>query len=133
MIATDPQAAVSHESFYTGWDDENGVTELPVRSRERPGGGTATSLAHFADQAGVLRSGDLLNASIQGFVFTEADLLQFHEPTDDLRRESAKAETIIQLLQNWLADDSEYDERVWPELKEGIEMNRLSSRSRFGA
>jgi Fic family protein len=35
------------------------------------------------------------------------------------------------LLDTWLADESGYDERVWPQLKKAIEENRLSSWKRF--
>jgi hypothetical protein len=35
------------------------------------------------------------------------------------------------LLQQWMEDDSGYDEKVWPLVKEMIEENRLSERKRF--
>ena len=35
------------------------------------------------------------------------------------------------LLREWLADESGYDEAVWPRVKQAIETNRLSSRPRF--
>ncbi len=37
----------------------------------------------------------------------------------------------IRLLREWMGDDSGYDEKVWPSLKEGIERNRLAYRKRF--
>jgi hypothetical protein len=37
----------------------------------------------------------------------------------------------IRLLHQWLEDESGYDERVWPRLKEAIEKDRLSERKRF--
>ncbi|MGD0009110.1 MAG: hypothetical protein ABSE93_11280 [Terriglobia bacterium] len=42
-----------------------------------------------------------------------------------------KAQKLKKLLDTWLADESGYDERVWPRLKKAIEENRLSSRKRF--
>jgi len=42
-----------------------------------------------------------------------------------------KNQKIIELLDEWLADESDYDERVWPTVKNEIEENRLSSRKRF--
>ena len=42
-----------------------------------------------------------------------------------------KNEAARRLLQEWLADDSGYDEDVWPEVKQLIEENRLSPRKRF--
>lgn len=38
--------------------------------------------------------------------------------------------TVI-LLREWLADESGYDERVWPTVKLAVEENRLSDRPRF--
>jgi hypothetical protein len=43
-----------------------------------------------------------------------------------------KNESVIELLDEWLADESGYDERVWPTVKKLIEENRLSDGSRFG-
>ena len=35
------------------------------------------------------------------------------------------------LLKQWMDDESGYDEKVWPLVKELIEENRLSERKRF--
>jgi len=40
-------------------------------------------------------------------------------------------EGAIRLLNEWMADESGYDEKVWPVLKQDIEENRLSRRKRF--
>ena len=40
-------------------------------------------------------------------------------------------EGAIRLLNEWMADESGYDEKVWPVLKQAIEKNRLSRRKRF--
>ena len=37
----------------------------------------------------------------------------------------------IALLDTWLSDDSGYDEETWPELKAGLERDRLSARKLF--
>ncbi len=37
----------------------------------------------------------------------------------------------IALLDEWLADDSGYDERIWPAVRSGIERARTSTRRRF--
>jgi hypothetical protein len=42
-----------------------------------------------------------------------------------------KNQAALRLLRKWMADESGYDERVWPRLKEAIEENRLSARRRF--
>ncbi len=36
-----------------------------------------------------------------------------------------KNEAAIRLLEQWMADESRYDERVWPIVKKAIEENRL--------
>ena len=46
-------------------------------------------------------------------------------------RHSAKTRKLNKLLDAWLADESGYDERVWPIIKKAIEENRMSNRSRF--
>jgi len=38
----------------------------------------------------------------------------------------------IALLDAWLADESGYDERVWPQVRDQIEEGRTSERARFG-
>lgn len=40
-------------------------------------------------------------------------------------------EGALRLLDEWMADESGYDEKVWPTLKQAIEENRLSRRKRF--
>ena len=45
-----------------------------------------------------------------------------------IKRRNAAA---IALIESWLADESGYDEEVWPRIKASIEENRLSRRHRF--
>lgn len=45
--------------------------------------------------------------------------------------ESVDNSAVIRLMDEWAADKSGYDERVWPIVKELIEDNRLSDRKRF--
>jgi len=42
-----------------------------------------------------------------------------------------RARKLMKLLDSWMADESGYDERVWPRLKKAIEENRTSYRKRF--
>jgi hypothetical protein len=53
--------------------------------------------------------------------------------SDDLATHSqaAKNQAAIDILNEWLCDESGYDEQVWPILQEAIETNRSSSRKRF--
>jgi hypothetical protein len=48
-----------------------------------------------------------------------------------LARQHAKNQAVIHLLREWLADESGYDEETWPLVKQAIEVNRPSDRSRF--
>lgn len=38
---------------------------------------------------------------------------------------------VIDLMQQWLDDKSDYDAKVWPELKMGLERDRRSARQLF--
>jgi hypothetical protein len=49
------------------------------------------------------------------------------EQTERIQRNLAA----IKLLEEWLADESGYDEKVWPVVRKAIEENRASYRSRF--
>ena len=49
---------------------------------------------------------------------------------DDLSNNAIRA---ISLLDEWLNDDSGYDEKTWPELKDSLDRDRLSSRRLFSA
>ena len=41
------------------------------------------------------------------------------------------AEAVLKLVEQWLAEDDGYDQEVWPIIRQDIEDNRLSDRSRF--
>ena len=47
---------------------------------------------------------------------------------DELRARNARA---LELVREWLADESGYDEKVFPVLKAELEADRLSYRRRF--
>jgi len=50
---------------------------------------------------------------------------------DALTTQRAKNEAAIRLLEEWMADESGYDEETWPKVKKAVEENRLSYRKRF--
>jgi len=45
--------------------------------------------------------------------------------------QKTKREACIALLNQWLTDDSGYDEENWPKIKKAIAENRTSNRSPF--
>ena len=49
---------------------------------------------------------------------------------EDQETENRNRET-IRVIQEWMKDDSGYDEKVWPTVKKNIDENRLSVRHRF--
>jgi hypothetical protein len=63
------------------------------------------------------------------------------EPTTEEHRESpefpgatlqrVRNQSAINLLNEWLADESGYDEQVWPAARKAIAENALSPRKRF--
>lgn len=57
--------------------------------------------------------------------------LRRREEVSPLAQQTAKNQAAIQLIDQWLADESGYDEKAWPILKQTIEENRLSTRKRF--
>ena len=63
-----------------------------------------------------------------------SDTREFYpaEIADDiLTIQNIKNEMAIRLLKTWLADDSGYDEKNWQSIKQAIEQNKLSFRSKF--
>lgn len=52
-------------------------------------------------------------------------------PRRSKRAQKARTQKLFKLLNKWLADESGYDERVWPILKKAIEENRAPTRRRF--
>jgi hypothetical protein len=46
-------------------------------------------------------------------------------------RHHTTPEEVITLLDEWLQDESGYDEETWPELKEALDRDRLSERKLF--
>ncbi|MEW6364984.1 MAG: hypothetical protein AB1714_10130 [Acidobacteriota bacterium] len=49
----------------------------------------------------------------------------------DIEAGHADNEGALDLLREWLADESGYDESVWTRLHDAIEAHRLSARRRF--
>jgi hypothetical protein len=49
----------------------------------------------------------------------------------DLTHQPSREERAIGLLEEWLADESGYDERIWPELSRLLDDDRLSDREFF--
>lgn len=58
-----------------------------------------------------------VRANKKGIADTVAILDSLHPPT-------AKGEAVIELLKEWLQDESGYDEEAWPELKKALDAER---------
>ncbi len=52
---------------------------------------------------------------------------------DQEKREARRRryDALLAMMREWAADESGYEERVWPEFKRQIEANRMSNRRRF--
>ena len=48
-----------------------------------------------------------------------------------LPRNQGTPEAVLKLLDEWLQDESGYDEETWPELKKALDRDRLSDRKLF--
>jgi hypothetical protein len=77
-------------------------------------------IADLVAQAGSTVTASISPLDIQPTSLPSADAAQV-----------AKNQKASQLILEWLAEDSGYDEEVWPILQKSIEENRLSYRSRF--
>jgi hypothetical protein len=53
------------------------------------------------------------------------------EPDEHTESPEARRRQAVAVLTEWLEDDSGYDEQVWARVRQGLEENRLSKRSRF--
>jgi hypothetical protein len=51
-----------------------------------------------------------------------------HDESDNRRRRNA---AVVHLLEEWLADESGYDEETWDDLKAALKENRRTSRDLF--
>lgn len=58
-------------------------------------------------------------------------LTEQERESPEFRGQRARNQSAINLLNEWLADESGYDEQVWPAAKRAIAENALSSRKRF--
>lgn len=59
------------------------------------------------------------------------DIQKIEKQSDFLTSQQAKNMAVIKLLEEWMADESGYDEEVWPIVKRSLEDDRLSHRRRF--
>ncbi len=79
--------------------------------------------------AGYLRASGPVGTSVREWAKPVQEAITFLQQPQPLV--PARNRAALELLQQWLADDSGYDERVWPALKDAIEEHRLSDRRPF--
>jgi hypothetical protein len=70
---------------------------------------------------------------MQNKVFSSSNTIDKSTGTVEISNEilQIKNEVAIRLFQDWLADETGYDEESWEKVKRAIENNRLSDRRRF--
>jgi hypothetical protein len=61
----------------------------------------------------------------------DADVEKEFKPEDTKINRQIDSATLIQMLNQWLADESGYDEENWPKVEKLLEENRTSDRSVF--
>ncbi len=111
-----------------------------VEASTAPGSRIKTTIAYHAEKAGlkyalhkvVKKITDKQNYAEQLQSFSESD--KFLNPgtieiSDEILR--IKNEVAIRLFQDWIVDETGYDEKTWENVKQAIENNRLSDRKRF--
>ncbi len=59
---------------------------------------------------------------------TPGPIPETHAAGDDRRRRNA---AVVHLIEEWLADESGYDEETWDDLKAAMKENRRTSRDLF--
>ncbi len=70
---------------------------------------------------------------MQNNVLTESDTVEKSSGTVEMEGgvRGVKNEDAARLLQDWMADETGYDEQTWDRVKKCIEDNSLSGRRRF--
>jgi len=62
---------------------------------------------------------------------TDVELVARPVPGSTEAESRRRSDLAIRLLDEWMADESGYDEETWPELKVALDRDRLSSRRFF--
>jgi excisionase family DNA binding protein len=106
-------------------------SDLDAFLRQRRGGSSASDGKSEGDAAPPIRSahtagGNPRTPTSPGESRASSGILQV-----DPEEQARKNEALLKLLNEWMADDSGYDEQVWPLVQASIEENRLSDRRRF--
>jgi excisionase family DNA binding protein len=106
-------------------------SDLDAFLRQRRGGSPAVDEKPVGDALPSIGSaqsggGNPLTPTSAGESRASSSILQV-----DPEEQARKNEALLKLLNEWMADDSGYDEQVWPIVKASIEENRLSDRKRF--
>lgn len=124
-------------------DDEHvgshALSESPMNEADLPGNGTGEE---YFQSSPVSASGLAWTLAILGAMAGTSDsVTPLHVLgtgarqyiSSEVSSQRQRARRAIALLDQWLSDDSGYDEETWPDLKEALEENRLSSRRLFDA
>lgn len=118
-----------YASFYGGVQDF-GLSE--TRWRENIAQSVAVSPSGTAWGNTIIRALSSESGCITPFKLLGIGTAQFVFPFDYAER-SERAKKAIALLDQWMNDDSGYDEETWPELKKSLDRERLSHRRLFDA
>ena len=122
-------ATVQQQYFDAPEDSSEDSPRATVRQEERivaPGKTRPRFVYPWPRQEGATSLGWFIYA--EEYADSGSCVLRISE-FDEMQRR--KNEAVIRLLDEWLADESGYDEETWPELKKGIETARPSYRRRF--
>lgn len=118
-----------HTSFH-GRADESVFSEK--RWRENIPQSLAVSSSGTAWGNSIIRALSSESGCITPFRLFGTGTAQFIFPFDSMER-SESAKKAMALLDQWMNDDSGYDEETWPQLKKSLDRERLSHRRFFDA
>lgn len=105
------------------------VETISAADRFRDSSNQSSGVSHTAYSLAVLAAFAIGSATTppvsSGYVTSSAIVASGPLPR------SSKAERAVALLREWLADESGYDEAIWPEVRRMIDEDRLSDRELF--
>jgi len=116
---------LSHE-FHFETEPVEAIHQPMLPVQDRP----ASSLCAYLGQDVIEGGAGLGTVTEEDYLHHEPRANGFHGRRGNPSRRERYAQ-LISLIETWLADESDYDESVWPQLKAGIEDARTSARKRF--
>jgi len=115
----------AHELLCSDYSESSGTEDAWRKALVQSGAVSASGVAWTMAVMGVFATE---SESVTPLRVLSIGASQFVSPWEF---EQSQVQDAIALLDEWLDDDSGYDEETWPELKESLDRDRLSDRRLF--